>query len=75
MRLATRIASTNNINSPAATFGATIWCSAAYIIRILNDTSAYRRTVALKYTMVIIRSILQRILMRILSLLSEPGLK
>ena len=75
MRLRIYTASTNSINFLAAISGATIKCLVAFGRRTLNVISVYRRTVALKYTMVIIRSILLRILTIILSLLSERGLR
>jgi len=58
MRLAARAASIDSINSPVDISRVMIRCLAAYGMRILNDISAYGRTVALKLTMVIIRSTL-----------------
>ena len=57
MRLAATISSTTAINSLTTIFGLTTSLLAASAIRILNDISIYRRTVALKPTIVIIRSI------------------
>ena len=75
MRLLVYIASTNSINFLTAISGAIIKCLAAFGRRTLNVINICRRTVALKYTMAIIRSILLRILIIILSLLSERGLR
>jgi len=58
IRLAAPIPSIKPINSPTAISRAIIKCLAASIKKILNNISAYRRTVALKLIKVRIRSIL-----------------
>ena len=73
MRLAAPTPSIKPINSPAAISRVTIKCLAASARKILNDISAYGRTVASKLIKVRIGSILQRILMTILLLLSVQG--
>jgi len=75
MRLLIHIASTNSINFPAAISGAIIKYLVVFGRRTLNVINIYRRTVALKYTTAIIRSILLRILIIIPLLLSERGLR
>ena len=59
-----------SINYLAITSGVMIRCSAAFAMRTLKDISACERTVALKLTMVITKSILLEILMMILLHLS-----
>ena len=61
MRLFVYIVFTNSINFPTAISGATIKCLVIFSRKTTNVISVYRRTVALKYTIVIIRSILLRI--------------
>ena len=49
--------STTAINSPAAIFRLTTLLLAASAIRILNGISLYKRTVGIKYTRALIKSI------------------
>ncbi len=75
MRLLVYVTSTDSINFPATISGATIKYLVTFGRRTSNIINIYKRTVALKYTTAIIRSILLRILTIILSLLSECGLR
>ena len=70
MKFAAPVFSIVSINYLAVTSGATIRCSTAFVMRTLKDISACKRTVALKLTMVITKSILLEILMMILLHLS-----
>ena len=57
MRLAATISSTAAIDSLAAIFGLITSLLAASAIRILNSISLYRRTIGIKYTRALIKSI------------------
>ena len=57
MRLAATISSTTAINSLTTIFGLTTSLLAASAIRILNGISLYRRTVSIKCTRALIKSI------------------
>ena len=57
MRFAATISSTAAINSPAAIFRLMTLLLATSAIRILNSISLYRRTIGIKYTMALIKSI------------------
>ena len=75
MRLAASVPSIESINFFTTISKAIIKYLAASAKKILNNISVYRKTIVLKLIKVRIRSILQRILIIILSLFSVQGLQ